>query len=124
MDRSVVEMLCEAYDGTFTQYDDWKHRIVCELPELGFTLSLWVSAVEFSPLQIRLKCSQADFMWDCKCHPQFHFGQGDSEWHNKRDPPWPVGKIEDRLAGKFSDMARRHGNPDLVIYTSGLWGEN
>jgi len=53
-----------------------------------------------------------------------HFGMAQAPWHRGGDKQSKAASFEDRIDQVFKGMAERDGKPDLLVFTSGLWGED
>jgi hypothetical protein len=55
---------------------------------------------------------------------QFHFGMGSKSWYKEKHKDVSGGErmqgpFEPKMAEQFE---KRFGTPDMVVFTSGLWG--
>lgn len=52
-----------------------------------------------------------------------HFGLHQSTWFRGEDEPEMGVTIEQRLDSVVKPLVEKFGKPDLLIFSSGLWGE-
>lgn len=92
LDREAVRHFCDAHQGA--QKRDVRHRYtICHWPDNNFTLSLWHS-----------------------------YGLHQTSWWGGADAAENGKILEDRLDRVFIPETQETGQPDLLIFSSGLWG--
>lgn len=86
-------MFCKSYEGSTPPDLKRHHSLVCQWPDLNLTISQWM-----------------------------HFGMAEATWQDGHDKLSKTTSFEGRIDEIFRPMADHYGEPDLLIFTSGLWG--
>ena len=93
LDREAVIQFCRSHAGA-SRLIGYPHGYhYCTFPSFNFTISLW-----------------------------HHFGVHQSTWFHGGDKLSAGTTIEDRIEKAFLRMTVKLGKPDMLIFTSGLWG--